>query len=525
MLWDLNRLKSKNIFAMLAIGGLVVFGLNKNISPEKVLSYQDTKIDTIKVHKRDLYGHDISAMQYDVNSEENFNEDSYSYEQFDNKLVKNSSNKIYETTTNRDYNVYHTSIDSENMYNNKKTFDRNVAYNKQETRSVATVIRKNSANKDYIRQIIVNSNTHDDINKIIQDENIVQNNELDTNTANREPTLMKNDIEEHAKMSASMINSSGFITGSPIPTVENNASNSTSALSHNNIIIFGNNRSEFPENSTESLHECYINLKGEMECRKSIVTCVEKDELGLDCSISYYENGIWYDDPTDLTISSKEEWIRRHLELKTTFAHPKFNRYFEERYSDIGLIRPDLNATKELKLKQVKGYEKESTILDIGLASLVEDSNLRVDRSIFTRGTRFGTGHEKIKGDKSNLLDELKEFLSLFIYIDDSDAYDVVDHWALMDDTHPMGDSEDFALTAMEWLLINGVDPKYITIVEMKSDSTNTPDIMLILEAQNPEEKLIVKEADILKVEELYPNGYEKQIENAYKYIEANLTS
>ena len=507
--WVFKLLKSKTFFVILAAVGLLVFGLDKNktVNSARVDSTYIQKINTSRFSK--------STSKESRKSSVLNNYDDTDTIDFVNAMMetdKKYRHQLDENIHNGEMSNIRNSVNEGTYIDTRisKENDRE-AYYSNAGRSIATVTasdNKRSYNNGVIR---TTRNTYN---------NTIQNVGYEDNIPSEKEAFNKEGIEENRKVNDSSIVPK-YITGSAIPTVENNTSNSTVVPYYGNILISNGNRNIFPEKSDEALHECYFDANAKMKCEKSIITCTENGELGLECKASYYSEGIWHSDPTQLTVENNETWIKEHLKMRTTFSVSKFtDTYFENRYAFTSLIRPDSNTTKSMKLKQVKQYAIEKTRLDAGIEKLIENNNTRTSSSLLTMGTRFGIGHEKVKGDDDTFFEEVKEFLSLFMYSDDSDVHGIVDYWTLMDANNSKGDSEDFALTAMEWFLLNGVNPEYIILTEVMPIGSDVSDIILVIETHEPSDKWILKDMDIVKSEDIYPHGYEALIINEYKYVD-----
>jgi predicted transglutaminase-like cysteine proteinase len=510
-----NILKSKRFFALLALVGLVSYGLKSSINEENNIAMIDQHKDTYQplgISKNNISQKSISRINKHKLRNESVNENKLK-SQFHDDIPIDNIRKGIPDTSSMTMNLMDNQREFDESRNRMISRDKERSYN-QENRSIASISARDYENK-YASKVIRPS-----YNSPYADSSTVSN----THEANLDEEIDEEPSSKNAKINDNLTSSPDFITGSAllsegnVNTLDNNSTNTTNTFAQRGIVFRGNGN-DFPEGSNEALHQCYIDFRGQMQCRKSIMTCDEKEQLGLECTVTYLLDGIWYREPSNLMIASKEEWIRKHLELRTTFAEPKFENYYEDRDANTSLIRAELNTTKELKLKPLKKYDKVNTTLDRGIVMLGENNNSRTDKSILTRGTRFGTGHEKIAGLNSKLIEALQSFLSTFMYADDSDVHGVLEYWTLMDDTHNVGDSEDFALTAMEWLLLNGVDPKYITLTEINTRN-GVSDIVLVIETEEAAKKWIISNADVLNAEELYPNGYEEQVINAYKYVD-----
>ncbi len=317
----------------------------------------------------------------------------------------------------------------------------------------------------------------------------------------------------------------GYITGSAIPNNEDNQTvSSQRKIANNRTVLYINNSGFSLLDAKEEEHECSRNNEDVMICKKSITRCTPEENIGLVCIRSYYSQGIWYEENVPLTVHSNSDWIREHLRKNTSFATTKFSDYFAQRYLEFGLIRPDLNATNSLKLLQHKKYLQEKTYLDVGIESLMYHKESLIAQSIFLKGTQFGTGSQSIEGGQNVFFEALKEFLGTLSYTDDSNIYTVRDYWNIMDMNQNRGDNEDFALTAMEWLLLNGVDPQYITLTELRDEIVDSREIVLVLETKNPSEVWVVRNNEVLPASEIYPEGYESFIINEYRYKESNTT-
>ncbi|HIP28244.1 MAG TPA: hypothetical protein EYG82_03615 [Sulfurovum sp.] len=517
MIRGFNILKSNKFFLVVAVGGLAYMGLDKGAMSDSAVVTQVKEYNVVKEYKKSISTSGEPSKRdeiYDLEIVNNIGSDT--------KMEENKANILSKNTINADY-IMGNGIDVDESINEEEQFKRGKDIADYTERAhMASMMMMDNSNYNNEKMIRTSRNHYVSKNQEATSNHPAVGEEIAEDTTSEEEDLKKANIEENAKVSDhSNAGASDYITGSAIPSVENNTTNATSA-SPQSMVFLGGNKSDFPQGTDESLHDCYIDTSGQMQCRNSIISCREKDELGLDCFVTYYENGIWHNDPSHLTITSNEEWIRKHLETKTTFAHSKFENYYDDRYADTSLIQPDLNGTRRVKfMKQQTNHQEVNTTLDMGIGLLMENNNTRTNDSILTRGTRFGTGSEHIDEANPEILEALKEFLSSFVHVDDSDVYEVLEYWTLMDDKYRMGDNEDFALTAMEWLLLNGVDPKYITLTEMKSSRTDANDIVLVIDSKEESgQKWIVKESDVMMIEEVYPNGYEDLIINAYKYID-----
>ncbi|MCF6243648.1 MAG: hypothetical protein L3J43_01270 [Sulfurovum sp.] len=506
--WVYKLFKSKTFLLIAAIAGFSIFTMNKEAFNDNLIIDERTHSKNIIEDKTDNSKQDTfrfnagkkSSIIENNSTDIEIDEILYAKammkadEDFSRRVAENGMPYVMDRVASND-NIYRSIGVSE---------DRRVNYhNKSTSYTRARVSAKDDRNHN--DKVMRTTSGYKDENIIDKQDDI---------------DLEKENIEPNEKLSDSTTVYPGYMTGSAITASDSNASNNSGVLNHNNnYVVFDNSQSVFPSDSKEAQHNCYFDNNTQMKCEKSIKTCIVHGEEGLKCTISYYLKGLWYMDPTHLTIDDNKTWIKTHLHVTKTFVMAKFsNKYYEERYASTSLILPDFNSTKSLKLIQYKKYIADKTVLDRGMAILLENNHTSVNTSILLRGTRFGIGHQKVKGGSTEFLEALKVFLSTFTYVDDSDIYDSVDYWTIMDADHAMGDREDFALTAMEWLLLNGVDPKYITLTELKTTRPDTPDITLILETQEPSEKWIIRDTDVINVDEIYPDGYESLIMNEYRY-------
>ena len=513
-------MKFKLFFTFLLLVGAVIFGLNKpDISKKDHILTKDTdsalinhpvlssKINPFAQKKDDIFKENNNTSFETANSNNSIQEEGKSNLIEDSLVDRDSLEYVRSAMVERQQGITQMSREEDRYIQDKK--NHNIAT--INTMAMDDEIPRNRtiiSNRDYSAQYDAPQNEY-----IPEDDINVGGDETEKETS-----------EANAKTSNNAHVFPGYITGSAINNIENNGTNTsrtrTGILVQNNTVI-DNNRSIFPEKSREAHHHCYFDSNAKMQCKKSIVNCEENGALGLKCTVSYYLNGIWYRDPTQLTTQSNVALIQKHLETKTTFALPKFTQaYDEEKYSNNSLIRADLNATKKIKLKQINQYVPDRTRLDRGIIKLSEINNTRTATSVLVRGTRFGTGHEKVKGVNSELLQALRDYLFQFSPSDDSDIYGVLEYWTLMDNSHKFGDCEDFALTALEWLLRNGVDPKYLTLTEVKKYGADTTHIILVIQTEEPSQQWIVNDVDVIEVENIYPNGYESLRINSYQYVD-----
>ena len=512
-------MKFKLFFTFLLLIGAVIFGLNK---PD--LSKKDHMLTKDK--DSSLMNHYVSSNKINPFSQR---EDTISNENNSTSLETTHSNNIMQekeksnlsenNSVNRDSLEYVRSamVEGQDGMTQLSRAERRYIQNKR-NHNIATINTMEMDNEIPRNRTIISNREYSAQYDTPQDDHTEE-------AINADDVIEKEPNEPNAKTSNSAHIFPGYITGSAINNnIENNGTNtsrSRAGILVQNSTVVDNNRSIFPSKSREALHYCYFDNNAKMQCKKSIITCEENGELGLKCTISYYLNDIWYRDPTQLTTQSNVALIQKHLETKTTFALPKFTQaYDEEKYSNSSLIRADLNASKKIKLKQTNQYVPVKTRLDRGIVKLSEINNTRTATSVLVRGTRFGTGHEKVQGANSELLQALRDYLSQFSTSDDSDIYGVLDYWTLMDDSHKFGDCEDFALTAMEWLLRNGIDPKYLTLTEVKKYGVDTTHIILVIQTEEPVQQWIVNDLDVVEIENLYPNGYESLLLNSYQYVD-----
>lgn len=511
--WVFKLLKSKTFFVIFAITGIIIFGLEKNKTANNITVdnshmlksslNKDRKPNSAESIFYDNKNNDTNTMNYVNAMMQTDKKYKHKYIEVVNTTMKSKISNGFEQSNDFEQSNFLDIVEN----------DRNAYYSNTDKR-IASVIERDNQKYNNNRVLDTSRNVYNNPTQNLEPEIDIESQKEDFNKVN---------IEDNKKVSDSGTSNiiPEYITGSVIPTVENNTSNSAVVPLYGNVLINNSNTSIFPEKSDEALHECYFDANAKMKCKKSIITCTENDELGLECKESYYSEGIWHSDPMQLTVDSNETWIREHLQMRTTFVVSKFaDKYFENRYAFTSLIRPDLNMTKSAKLEQVKQYMTEKTRLDIGILKLIENNNTRTSSSLLTRGTRFGVGHEKIKGDDEDLLEDAKDFLSLFMYSDDRDVQGIVDYWTLMDANNSRGDSEDFALTAMEWFLLNGVNPEYVILTEIMPIGSDVSDIILVIETHEPSDKWILKDMDIVKSEDIYPHGYEALIINEYKYVD-----